>query len=199
MRKSAFQCTRLRVDHARVSEFTHRCHYVAVNWPALARAVVAQRTALGYTSQKTFAAASDISLRTVSDLETGKRDSYSASTLGRLQTALQWPEGHIAAILASTDDNPAAPPVSELSTIAGIMRHIHRDDFVLAAMLHRSGLSEVDLFKLLLKIRVRRERQNADLLAEVAAAVVEAGGWAPEQPWPPTWLTDEGGRTARLG
>lgn len=40
-------------------------------------------------------------------------------------------------------------------------------------------------------LNAARERQNADLLNEVAAAIREAGGWAPEQVYPPLWLLEE--------
>lgn len=82
------------------------------------------------------------------------------------------------------------PP--EPSTPEGIARYIHRDDLPLVALLHRAGLNETDLFKLILHVRAARERQNADLLADVADRIRDVGGWAPNVVWPPLWLADDG-------
>jgi hypothetical protein len=177
-----------------------------VNWPALARAVIAGRIALGYDTQKAFANASRISLRIVSDLETGKRTSYSSSTLARLERALGWPDGRVEEHLRSDriiliGDSSQLPPLeleqpdgSWLSTPEGIDRHLHRDDLPLVALLHRAGLTESDLFRLILKVRARREIQNAALLQEIAAAIRDLGGWAPERVYPPLWLVEDNDR-----
>lgn len=84
------------------------CHYGPVNWPALARAVVARRIELGHETRQAFAEASKISLRTLTDIEAGERGSYSVNTLGRLEHALQWPTGHIDDILHASDEDPFA-------------------------------------------------------------------------------------------
>lgn len=212
------------------------CHYGAVNWPALARAIVARRVELGHDTQKAFAEASEISLRTISDLEAGDRDRYTPSTLARLEKALRWPTGRVGEILSQptssfvavegpapgtyiigpqdvmaavggkpvplviqapppdvTTDGlvpPAAIGKPELSTPEGIARYLHRDDLPLVALLHRAGLAEADLFRLILHVRAVRERQNAVLLDDLAQRIRDLGGWAPDQPYPPTWLME---------
>lgn len=82
-----------------------------MNWPALARRIVARRVQLGIDTQKALAEASRISLRIISDLEAGKRDSYSISTIARLEAALEWPQGRVDEILRATDDqlHPVVP------------------------------------------------------------------------------------------
>lgn len=66
-----------------------------------------------------------------------------------------------------------------------------RDDLPLVALLHRAALPDAALFRLILHVRAVRERDNAVLLNDVADRVKAAGGWAPEQPYPPTWLVEE--------
>ena len=181
-----------------------------MDWKRLAEEVIRRRTHLGYPTRKEFAEATGFKPKTLGDLETLKRTNFSQVTLAQLEKALDWPEGRVAEILRSrlspfarTDDSApdtfdtdrldALPPLmvadpSWLSTPEGIARHIHHDDLPLVALLYRAGLTEADLFRLILKVRARREQQNAALLQEVAAAIRELGGWAPEQPYPPTWL-----------
>ncbi len=55
-------------------------------------------------------------------------------------------------------------------------------------LLHRAGLDDTTLFRLILHVRAVRERQQADLLDDVAARIRAAGGWAPDQVYPPLWL-----------
>lgn len=161
------------------------------NWALLAKQVVARRVEMGYPTRDGFAKAVGISARVLTDIEKRNRTNFDQVTLERLQQALKWPEGRIQAVLA-TPEQPTDPDPSWLSTPEGIARHLHRDDLPLVALLHRAGLTEHDLFKLILKVRARREIQNAALLQEVAAAVWELGGWAPEQPYPPLWLVEDG-------
>lgn len=164
------------------------------NWALLAEQVMARRVEMGYPARDKFAQAVGISARVLTDIEKRNRTNFDQVTLERLRSALKWPEGRIQAILA-TPEKPAEDP-SWLSTPEGIARHLHRDDLPVVALLHRAGLTESDLFKLILKVRARREKQNAELLEEVAAAIRDLGGWAPERPYPPLWLVDnEGGQS----
>ncbi len=184
-----------------------------MDWRRLAEEVIRRRTHLGYPTRKEFAKATGFAPQTLGDLETLKRTNFSQVTLAQLEKALDWPEGRVAEILkfrlspfASTDDPapdvdvtdwPEAFPAltlvdpSWLSTPEGIARHLHHDDLPLVALLHRAGLTESDLFKLILKVRARREKQNAELLEEVAAAIRDLGGWAPERVYPPMWLAGD--------
>lgn len=160
------------------------CHYGPVNWTALARAVTARRVELGHDTQKAFAKASQISLRTINDLELGERASYSGSTLARLERALGWPAGRVDEILAA--GAAPLPPVSA----AEIARQLARDDFVLTALIAQSGLSAVATFRLNLRIRALREQQAVALVLKVADWLREAGGHVPDPVWPPLWLQE---------
>ncbi len=162
----------------------------AGNWKLLGEQVVARRVELGHPTRDGFAKASGLSARLLTDVEGVKRTNYDRVTFTRLEKALKWPEGRVRALLA-TPEQPAEPGESWLSTPEGIARHLHRDDLPLVALLHRAGLTESDLFRLILKVRARREKQNAELLEEVAAAIRDRGGWAPEQAYPPMWLVEE--------
>lgn len=144
---------------------------------------------MGHPTRDGFAKASGLSARVLTDVENRNRTNFDQVTLKRLEKALRWPEGEVRRLLA-TPEQPTEPE-SWLSTPEGIARHIHRDDLPLVALLHRAGLTEPDLFRLILKVRARREQQNAALLQEVAAAIRDLGGYAPEQPYPPTWLVEE--------
>lgn len=156
------------------------CHYGGVNWTALARAVTARRVELGHDTQKAFAKASEISLRTINDLEVGERDSYSASTLARLERALGWPAGRVEEILAAGTAPLPPSPSAELA----------RDDFVLTALIAQSGLSPVDTFRVNLRIRALREQQAITLILKTAEWLREAGGHVPDPVWPPMWLQE---------
>ncbi len=157
------------------------------DWAKLGKAVTRRRVELGIDTIAAFARRVGLSTRILGDLESGKRSSYDPATLAKVEQALGWPEGRVDELL----NGPAAESASWLSTPEGIARHIHRDDLPLVALLHRAGLTETDLFRLILKVRARREKQNAELLEEVAAAIRELGGWAPERAYPPMWLVED--------
>jgi hypothetical protein len=160
------------------------------NWKLLGEQVVARRVELGHPTRDGFAKASGLSARLLTDVEGVKRTNYDRVTFTRLEKALKWPEGRVRALLA-TPEQPTDEEPSWLSTPEGIARHLHRDDLPLVALLHRAGLTEPDLFKLILKVRARREKHNADLLEEVAANIRDLGGWAPERVYPPMWLVED--------
>lgn len=160
-----------------------------MNWGRLAEEVTKRRGALGYSSRRAFSVATHFAVKTLADLEQQRRTNFDLATLSRLEAALQWPDGRVEEILSSGEQ--ADPEPSWLSTPEGIARHLHRDDLPLVALLHRAGLTETDLFRLILKVRARREQQNAELLQEVAAAVRELGGWAPDVAYPPLWLVED--------
>lgn len=72
------------------------------------------------------------------------------------------------------------PPAYE--PMARVARHIHRDDFALAWLLARAGVTDPDLFRLELFVRRRREQQNVELLREVEEKIRELGGEV-SYPW----------------
>ncbi len=166
-------------------------------WEQVADRIRERRAELRLTRAQ-LADAARVSARLLGDLENARRANYDGRTLAQVELALGWRRGAFARIGHGQEPELANPHVepepSWLSTPEGIARHLHRDDLVLTALLHRAGLTEPDLFRLILHVRAVRERQNAELLADVASRIRAAGGWAPEQPYPPTWLGEDGGR-----
>lgn len=69
------------------------------DWDALARHVIDRRVERGHHSRESFAQASGISIRTLGDIETARRQSYAPETLVRLEKALEWPAGRVDEIL----------------------------------------------------------------------------------------------------
>jgi transcriptional regulator with XRE-family HTH domain len=72
--------------------------------------VVARRVQLGYRRRPPFADAAGISLRTLGDIETGRRERYDPATVATLEQALQWKTGSVQHIIDGgdpTEQNPA--------------------------------------------------------------------------------------------
>ncbi len=167
---------------------------------AFGRYVKAAIKSAGFRSPSAFAREAGMDPSVVLRWISGKAHP-SAATLTKVAPLLNVREAELIAVaypsaeIVEGDPNqlpPFLPPdPSWLSTPEGIARHLHRDDLPLVALLHRAGLTESDLFRLILKVRARREQQNAELLEEVAAAIRDLGGWAPERPYPPLWLVEE--------
>jgi hypothetical protein len=70
------------------------------DWTRLGEAVTRRRAYLGYTTRQQFADGTGFPAKTLSDLEKHRRDNFDRSTYGRLERALQWPNGAIESILA---------------------------------------------------------------------------------------------------
>lgn len=151
-------------------------------WDEVGKQVKARRAELHLT-REALATRAKVSPRLLGDLETGRRGNFDDVTIARVEHALGWVHGSIGAILQGKE-----PTVTPASAIGEIQRQLARDDFVLTALLAQSGLSQVDLFRLNLRIRARREEQAIELLGEVGRWLAEAGGRVPDSVWPPTWL-----------
>ena len=65
----------------------------------LADALVRRRVELGYRSARALATAIGMDSRTITALESGRRESVSRNTLAALEIALQWDPGHIRGLL----------------------------------------------------------------------------------------------------
>lgn len=70
-------------------------------WAWVAEEVVSRRVALGFRQRADFAAAAGLSLRTVGDIENGRRISYDRTTIAAVEHVLQWPAGAISNIAQS--------------------------------------------------------------------------------------------------
>jgi transcriptional regulator with XRE-family HTH domain len=85
-----------------------RCHHNVgmADWQRLGRIIVDRRIELGYRRREDLGATLGVSIRTLGDIETGRRDRYHANTIGSLENALQWAPGSINAILAGGEPAP---------------------------------------------------------------------------------------------
>ena len=75
----------------------------------LGAAVRQARIDIGYTSRAAFAEASNVSVRVISDLESGTRSNFSAKVLSRVESALGWLSGTMDQIVADAGFVPARP------------------------------------------------------------------------------------------
>ena len=78
------------------------CHHNddMADWQRLGQQVTARRVALGYRRREDLTNAADgVSLRTLGDIESGRRTGYHRNTLATLENALRWAPGSIQAIL----------------------------------------------------------------------------------------------------
>lgn len=73
---------------------------VPEEWRVLGRKVTDRRVELGHRTLRAFAAASGLSTKTLSEIESGKRASYDRATLAQLEQALGWSSGTIGTVLA---------------------------------------------------------------------------------------------------
>lgn len=69
-----------------------------------------RRQQLGFTSQKTLAAAGNMGVRQVAAAELGEY--VGPKTLRRLEVALHWPEGHLDAILQGAEADMSQPAMA---------------------------------------------------------------------------------------
>ncbi|NUT53660.1 MAG: hypothetical protein HOV94_41185 [Saccharothrix sp.] len=113
------------------------------DWQRLASFVVHDRVQLGHRRREDFARASHISMRTLGDLETGRR--VSKTTLGLAEHALRWTPGSALRVLAGGDPTrigdtapePTAPDDSE---------HSGEDELLAASMADLIRMRQVYAF-----------------------------------------------------
>lgn len=77
------------------------------DYERLASHVIARRIELGFRTRRAFADTSSLSLRTISDIETARADSYFSSTLATLEHELDWTPGSAERILAGDEPQPS--------------------------------------------------------------------------------------------
>lgn len=84
-------------------------------WQRLGEAIREARINLGFTSRDNFAEVANVSVRVISDLESGARNNFSEKVLSRIEDALGWINGTIDQIVTDPDFNPPKPsPADEL-------------------------------------------------------------------------------------
>lgn len=65
----------------------------------IGQAVIRRRVDRGFRSARAFSLACGLDYRTISHIEAGRRNQVSRSTLAILESALEWPTGHLSGIL----------------------------------------------------------------------------------------------------
>lgn len=130
-----------------------------MDWQRLAEEVIARRVELGYRTREQFVTEVGISRRVISDIENHRRDNYDKATIARLEDALRWKHGQIAAILRGELSGPPeiAADVDPLLVVAN------------------SKLSDEEKVRLYGYVLRRRARQQSDLAQEVAAILRDGG------------------------
>ncbi len=78
-------------------------------WQRLGALVREARLRVGYPNREDFAAACNVSVRVLSDLESGARSNFSERVLSRLESGLDWPPGTVDQIVF---DSSFVPPKS---------------------------------------------------------------------------------------
>lgn len=89
-------------------------------WDRLGSLVVERRVDLGMETTTAFSDVTGLSTRILGDLENGRKDSYRAATLIKVERALKWAPGSIDSVLAggrpSIDDSLHGQPASVLQS-----------------------------------------------------------------------------------
>jgi transcriptional regulator with XRE-family HTH domain len=126
----------------------------------LSAQVVSRRVALGYRNRQALADAAGISLRTLGDIETGRRSNFDPSTIAALEHALKWGTGSVAEIVDGYDPTLSGAP-AEVPVDAAI-------EMVMLSDLS-DGLKR-RFANLLVDDRIAADRRRIDL----ARALIEA-------------------------
>lgn len=85
------------------------------DWTRLGTYVVARRVELGYKQRNDFAAAAQIGLRVLSDIENGRRGNFDKVTIAALERALKWETGTALRVANGGEPtNPTTAPTNDL-------------------------------------------------------------------------------------
>jgi hypothetical protein len=144
-----------------------------MGWEQVGEEIVKRRVELGHNSREAFARSSGLSPRLLADLEHGTRTSYDRATIVRLENALRWLPGSVAAVL----DGRHPTKVEDADDTRPVERE--GDDLALMQLLAASGLPPADQLRITRHVRRRRAEQHAELAAEVRALIASAGGDLP--------------------
>ncbi len=124
-----------------------------------------RRVALGYTSQRAFAADANMSERTVSAIENNERPSYSRATLAKLEQGLRWTPGSVDAVLAGGDPEPielatASPPQPAPLTATDTLADLDEIQLIARALdVVAAGSAELAAISAALTRRAARRRR----------------------------------------
>jgi transcriptional regulator with XRE-family HTH domain len=93
-----------------------------MSWSRLGRTVRAERARLGYRTLRSFASRTGLGVRTLSDLERGARETYSAETLASVEAVLGWAPGSIRRILDGGE--PTRDEDDDLTALLAAWTHL---------------------------------------------------------------------------
>ncbi|QIK83020.1 helix-turn-helix transcriptional regulator [Sanguibacter sp. HDW7] len=113
------------------------------DWARLGREVVHARARTGLDTSKALADKMGVSARIVGEIENGRRESYSTTTIAKLEQALGWVEGSVSAVLAGSAPTSVRP----------------------AYVTEQVGRRKVAMYQLPVSVQ---EASDAELLAEIA-------------------------------
>jgi hypothetical protein len=136
------------------------------DWQRLGKLVIARRINLGYRRREDLAAAVDgISMRTLGDIETGKRDRYHPNTIGSLENALRWKPGSVDTVLEGGDpsEKPADGPTPALREAAS--------DAALIRVMSDPRISDRDKMRIARILIDERERFEQERISHAEALI----------------------------
>lgn len=133
-----------------------------LDWARLGSYVLDRRVELGHRQRSEFALALGISLRTVGDIETGRRGRYDPRTIATLENTLGWTTGSVERIVRGGE------PVlrSEADHVDPVLRRILLSNI--------SDEHKSRIMQLLAEEQRRAERRRAEYAAELLR-FVESG------------------------
>jgi hypothetical protein len=150
-----------------------RCHHNdgMADWQRLGKLVIARRINLGHRRREDLAAAVDgISMRTLGDIETGKRERYHPNTVAALENALLWTPGSVDTILEGGD--PTERPATGILTPPKAVVRAANDDALIRVMGDDriSDRDKMRIAKILIDERERFERERVSRAEELIRA-----------------------------
>lgn len=136
------------------------------DWKRLGQHVVARRVDLGYRRRTDFAAARDLSVRILSDIENGRRANFDQATIAGLERALNWETGSAARVLEGGE-----PTIIEAAVHKSDLIIVDEDDRVARRtpdeieMIYRSaGMTaqqKLEAIRMVLHLRAQAEKEAA--------------------------------------
>lgn len=88
-------------------------------WEDVAQAVINRRVELGMRTRQRLADETDLSVKTLGELERAERKSYDPATLAVVEQALKWPSGRIKAIADHGIDAVTHAPDGSVTVMQG--------------------------------------------------------------------------------
>lgn len=148
------------------------------DWERLGDHVVARRVKLGYGHRAQFAAAAQMQVRVLSDIENGRRGNYDKVTIARLEGALGWETG--SAMRVANGGEPILLDTASSAGTGGVLDELlldyqpSRDEALMKVM--RSNLPDSkkrQIIRMLIAEREAGERRRAEHAEELIQFAAE--------------------------